>query len=258
MPFLEFTINSYWLPSVSHNKESRSLTPFAFHSSSKHSVKNVYSLGSRSSRGLKGFLTTACGWEGRQRRRLTRNKAAVVVGRCWVRTSNRSKLSLRTWSWPNIRWGGDIANWVLRFLGEASCSGVSVLSLYEKGDAMIIEETGKIFQKKEMKKGIAFPTSISVNNCVCHFSPLKSRPGLYSQGRWLGKNWPWVPRDGFIANVAHTPCGWCSSGDPSNRVEMQMSLRQLTLVLKLPYAWSNLEIAEHTSDRGLEQSCPLI
>lgn len=22
--------------------------------------------------------------------------------------------------------------------------------------------------------GIAFPTSISVNNCVCHFSPLKS------------------------------------------------------------------------------------
>ncbi|NXJ86734.1 PA2G4 protein, partial [Trogon melanurus] len=40
---------------------------------------------------------------------------------------------------------------------------------------MIMEETGKIFKKeKEMKKGIAFPTSISVNNCVCHFSPLKS------------------------------------------------------------------------------------
>ena len=37
---------------------------------------------------------------------------------------------------------------------EASCSGVSVLSLCEKGDAMIMEETGKIFKKeKEMKKG---------------------------------------------------------------------------------------------------------
>jgi hypothetical protein len=37
---------------------------------------------------------------------------------------------------------------------EASSSGVSVLSLCEKGDAMIMEETGKIFKKeKEMKKG---------------------------------------------------------------------------------------------------------
>jgi methionine aminopeptidase len=25
-----------------------------------------------------------------------------------------------------------------------------------------------------MKKGIAFPTCVSVNNCVCHFSPLAS------------------------------------------------------------------------------------
>lgn len=24
--------------------------------------------------------------------------------------------------------------------------------------------------------GIAFPTCVSVNNCVCHFSPLKSDP----------------------------------------------------------------------------------
>jgi methionine aminopeptidase len=24
--------------------------------------------------------------------------------------------------------------------------------------------------------GVAFPTCISVNNCVCHFSPLKSDP----------------------------------------------------------------------------------
>lgn len=37
---------------------------------------------------------------------------------------------------------------------DAASSGVSVLSLCEKGDAMIMEETGKIFKKeKEMKKG---------------------------------------------------------------------------------------------------------
>lgn len=82
-------------------------------------------------------------------------------------------------------------------------AGVSVLSLCEKGDAFIMAETGKIFKKeKDMKKGqyllhfishhqcvwlgtpsftlllslagIAFPTCVSVNNCVCHYSPLKS------------------------------------------------------------------------------------
>lgn len=39
---------------------------------------------------------------------------------------------------------------------EAAGSGASVLCLCEKGDAMIMEETGKIFKKeKEMKKGEA-------------------------------------------------------------------------------------------------------
>ncbi|KAF5928389.1 hypothetical protein HPG69_014994 [Diceros bicornis minor] len=101
--------------------------------------------------------------------------------------------------------GGDIANRVLRSLVEASCSGVSVLSLCEKGDAMIMEETGKIFKKeKEMKKGIAFPTSISVNNCVCHFSPLKSDQDYILKEGDLVKIDLGVHVDGFIANVAHT------------------------------------------------------
>lgn len=98
----------------------------------------------------------------------------------------------------------------LKAVVEAAKTGVSVLSLCEKGDAFIVAETGKIFKReKEMKKGIffsfscsffllgfslfanltqhslihslsfpgiAFPTCVSVNNCVCHFSPLKSDP----------------------------------------------------------------------------------
>ncbi|KAH0500716.1 Proliferation-associated protein 2G4 [Microtus ochrogaster] len=49
--------------------------------------------------------------------------------------------------------GGDIANWVLQSLVDTSSSGVSVLSLGGKGDAMIMNETGKSFKKgKEMKK----------------------------------------------------------------------------------------------------------
>lgn len=100
----------------------------------------------------------------------------------------------------------------VRMVAEAAKPGVSVLSLCEKGDAFIAAETSKVFKKeKDIKKGtrmkygqiccldnglaycincmefedfnfglffsgIAFPTCVSVNNCVCHFSPLKSDP----------------------------------------------------------------------------------
>ncbi|NWU44745.1 PA2G4 protein, partial [Hylia prasina] len=94
---------------------------------------------------------------------------------------------------------------VLRAVVEAANPGASVLCLCEKGDAMIMEETGKIFKKeKEMKKGIAFPTSISVNNCVCHFSPLKSDLDYILKDGDLVKIDLGVHVDGFIANVAHT------------------------------------------------------
>ena len=47
----------------------------------------------------------------------------------------------------------------------------------EFGDKEILDETAKVFKKeKELKKGIAFPTCISVNNCICHFSPVSSDP----------------------------------------------------------------------------------
>lgn len=55
--------------------------------------------------------------------------------------------------------------------------GVSVKELCEKGDSLLLEETGKVFKKeKDLKKGIAFPTCLSVNNCICHFSPTKNDP----------------------------------------------------------------------------------
>lgn len=68
---------------------------------------------------------------------------------------------------------------VLKTLVEKCTVGTSVLELCEEGDRLITEETGKIFKsKKDMKKGVAFPTCVSVNNCICHFSPLKSDPEI--------------------------------------------------------------------------------
>lgn len=101
--------------------------------------------------------------------------------------------------------GADIANQALKVLIEAAKPGVSVLSLCEKGDAFITAETGKVFKKeKEIKKGIAFPTCVSVNNCVCHFSPLKSDPDYTLKDGDLVKIDLGVHVDGFISNIAHS------------------------------------------------------
>uniref|UniRef100_A0A4W4HIC5 Peptidase M24 domain-containing protein n=1 Tax=Electrophorus electricus TaxID=8005 RepID=A0A4W4HIC5_ELEEL len=101
--------------------------------------------------------------------------------------------------------GADIANQALRAVAEAAKPGVSVLDLCDKGDAFIAAETSKVFKKeKEIKKGIAFPTCVSVNNCVCHFSPLKSDPDYTLQDGDLVKIDLGVHVDGFISNVAHS------------------------------------------------------
>uniref|UniRef100_H2N0W2 Proliferation-associated 2G4, a n=1 Tax=Oryzias latipes TaxID=8090 RepID=H2N0W2_ORYLA len=90
--------------------------------------------------------------------------------------------------------GGDIANQTLRLVMEAAKPGVSVISLCEKGDAYIMAETGKLLRW----------TDISVNNCVCHFSPLKSDPDYTLKDGDLVKIDLGVHVDGFIANVAHS------------------------------------------------------
>ena len=54
-------------------------------------------------------------------------------------------------------------------------TGASVRDLCMLGDQRLQEETGKAFKKdKKMTKGIAFPTCLSVNHAICHFSPLVS------------------------------------------------------------------------------------
>uniref|UniRef100_A0A8D0Q0N7 Peptidase M24 domain-containing protein n=1 Tax=Sus scrofa TaxID=9823 RepID=A0A8D0Q0N7_PIG len=81
---------------------------------------------------------------------------------------------------------------VLGSLVEASCTCVSVLSLCEKSN-----------KEKEMKKVLAFPTSFSVNICVCHFPLKRDQDYILKEGD-LVKIDLGVHVDGFITNVAHT------------------------------------------------------
>jgi len=100
---------------------------------------------------------------------------------------------------------GEIANRILRKIIEASTAGSTVCSLCQLGDKLILEETSKVFKKeKAMKKGIAFPTCISVNNCVCHFSPLLSEAAVVLKDGDIVKIDLGVHIDGFIAVVGHT------------------------------------------------------
>jgi len=68
---------------------------------------------------------------------------------------------------------------ILKQVLDKCIAGASVREICEFGDKLLTEETNKVFKKeKELKKGIAFPTCISVNNCICHFSPIASEPDL--------------------------------------------------------------------------------
>jgi curved DNA binding protein len=99
----------------------------------------------------------------------------------------------------------EIVNKVLKELVDACKASSSVRNLCILGDNRLAEETGKAFKKdKKLTKGIAFPTCISVNNCICHFSPLTTEPDVTLADGDMVKIDMGAHIDGFIAVVAHT------------------------------------------------------
>ena len=103
----------------------------------------------------------------------------------------------------------------MKELSEACKVSVSVRDLCILGDARLGEETGKAFKKdKKLTKGIAFPTCISVNNCICHFSPLVSEADVVLADGDVVKIDMGAHIDGFIAVVAHTVVVGASAENP--------------------------------------------
>lgn len=100
---------------------------------------------------------------------------------------------------------GEIVNRTLQKVIEMCKPGAIVLEICDAGDKMLLEETSQIFKKdKEMKKGIAFPTCVCVNNCICHFSPLNSEAPVVLKDGDVVKIDMGCHIDGFVAVVAHT------------------------------------------------------
>eukprot|EP00252_Welwitschia_mirabilis_P019011 TRINITY_DN428_c0_g1_i1.p1 TRINITY_DN428_c0_g1~~TRINITY_DN428_c0_g1_i1.p1 ORF type:complete len:394 (+),score=110.68 TRINITY_DN428_c0_g1_i1:287-1468(+) len=80
-----------------------------------------------------------------------------------------------------------------------------VVDLCEKGDSFIREQTGSVYKstKKKIEKGVAFPTCVSVNSTVCHFSPYAGDETVIEENDTLKIDMG-CHIDGFIAVVAHT------------------------------------------------------
>jgi hypothetical protein len=97
---------------------------------------------------------------------------------------------------------------VLKDICSKCVQGASVRELCDTADKMLMDEVSKVYKKeKELKKGngselynfdysrtvliswltvfvylgIAFPTCISPNHCICNFSPLASEPDYILQ-----------------------------------------------------------------------------
>jgi len=109
----------------------------------------------------------------------------------------------------------EITNKILKELVEGCTAGASLRDLCMKGDTRMLEETAKCFKKdKKLKKGIAFPTCISVNNTICHYSPLVSEPDVTIQDGDVVKLDFGCHLDGFVAVVAHTVVVGASAENP--------------------------------------------
>ncbi|KAH8365670.1 hypothetical protein KR093_003177 [Drosophila rubida] len=100
---------------------------------------------------------------------------------------------------------GEIVNKTLKTVIGLCVVDASVREICTKGDNLLTEETGKVYKKeKDLKKGIAFPTCLSVNNCVCHFSPAKNDADYTLKAGDVVKIDLGAHIDGFIAVAAHT------------------------------------------------------
>ncbi|KAF2306422.1 hypothetical protein P3X46_005032 [Hevea brasiliensis] len=99
----------------------------------------------------------------------------------------------------------EIVNKSLQLVVSECKPKAKIVDICEKGDTYIREQTGNMYKnvKKKIERGVAFPTCVSVNNTVCHFSPLASDETVLEEGDMVKIDMG-CHIDGFIAVVAHT------------------------------------------------------
>ena len=97
-----------------------------------------------------------------------------------------------------------IANAALAAVIAALAPGKSIAELCELGDAAIEAACQKVYKgKKDMGKGVSFPTCISVNETIAHYSPFKIGSRVLAEGDCVKVDLG-AHIDGFAALAAQT------------------------------------------------------
>jgi methionine aminopeptidase len=94
-----------------------------------------------------------------------------------------------------------ITNLALEKVISLCVPGADIYTVCQEGDRFMEEELRKIFNNKKSKKlerGVAFPTCISVNNILGHFSPLSDESMVLTEGD-IAKIDLGCHMDGFVA-----------------------------------------------------------
>ncbi|KAG0263360.1 Proliferation-associated protein 2G4 [Mortierella polycephala] len=103
------------------------------------------------------------------------------------------------------RLSADIAQDALTKVVARVVQGARVSELCAFGDEIILSYTSKVFNKNNVEKGIAFPTMISVNDCVEYYSPTgEADDDVVLQNGDVVKIELGVHIDGYIATNGHT------------------------------------------------------
>eukprot|EP00758_Cryptobia_borreli_P004578 Tbor_TRINITY_DN4466_c0_g3::TRINITY_DN4466_c0_g3_i1::g.7990::m.7990 len=108
-------------------------------------------------------------------------------------------------------------NEVLQEMINAVKPGAKVLDLCQLGDRLITEKVATMFRGVE--KGASFPPSVSLNNCVCHNSPV---PGEGKEEIIAVNDVVHIELgihvDGYVAVVAHTVVASPDNLLPDNKI----------------------------------------
>mmetsp|Transcript_38829 Transcript_38829/g.85337 ORF Transcript_38829/g.85337 Transcript_38829/m.85337 type:complete len:405 (-) Transcript_38829:90-1304(-) len=140
------------------------------------------------------------------------------------------------------RCAGDIANRVLGELIKAMEPGKKAVDLCTLGDKLIADATDKVYNQKKkgkkIEKGSAFPTCVSVNNCVGHYSPLTSEDKVVLAEGDVVKVDLGVHVDGYIAVLAHSAVVGGAEAVEGRKADVMMA------------AWTAAELAQRMFKEG--------
>ncbi|KAI9209287.1 proliferation associated protein [Polychytrium aggregatum] len=101
------------------------------------------------------------------------------------------------------RTAADLANETMKTVAAACVAGRKIVDICRLGDDMILDMTSKVFKKSGVERGIAFPTSLNINNVVKNFSPFPEDETTLNAGDVV-KIELGVHIDGYIAVLGHT------------------------------------------------------